>query len=1231
MVSNDTNPPLTQRPQDATTRPRGQITSEFPTGLQAQLNNNAPNGSSPHISRECPTALRTETNKEVPSGAPGQLGRNVHAWPRSQVGSSAVAPSSAYIPPHSNGQGQNRETYNGGNFRSDPVSGGGMNTDRQSAGRPHSNKTSNGEMDTQRNVQTNRYPRPPHGDSRNSNSNTSVGNPTLSLIPQNNERLNDERSQSNAITSGGMNTQRRHQVNQYSRPPNSGRNTGSSNTFNNYMLSLIPPNIERQSDGRPLSITASSGGMNIEGRNHAIRDQRNSNSNSNSSVRNGHSFQSPRPASATPLNTRSPASFQPTSRPRRSYSSVRSEVVEAGGQRFSNGNARPNPPPHSSEESPGDFYEPAWLSLPTEARRHFHVTRYGLGLGACAKHDPELWQIEKAVDREKCLERARQIEAEPLRDINLTGASREFLKDIYHLDQPKYGWIDLDVDGVSMEHWPNLLHIHRDMYEPRTAEQKEPSFDLKNYINAQPPKAEEGQETQVEESFFGGVTPSDIEEKINKILSRRQRTAEVQIPGHGEQAEEAVADSGVATQDQGEQAEESGAVNSVTTPGQGEQVEELKEDSGTAAPFQGELAKKARVDSGVQWSIQVRPVQRKLERRQFNELDEADQNAYQEIKSVNDSLNDLDAGADVQVFNKISKPFGIRGLSYLDVEAILTDKAIDSKVVDVYMNCITNYVNSVRRPVASGTSGQLAECPQTGYQAIEPMQVEDSEQQRCLSCGVMRTEQLQQCTSVENARRVLESMNCSGENFKNLDYLLIAYGNGTPPRQRYVFIIDSIASMIFFKDELPRSALLRILFSQVPQNETWPLYTQYAQKSDETIDGSPNAARQGDHYNCGVFTVTNAFGMAFGFDLMCYRQGDLGMKRNRILMELNQGCFGGKYAYDLLDVPNGPLYLNPVINPQFAKYPGESTLQQGIGDLLEDDDEEDGTLDDLLAITGDYDGPGAHELEEEEDEDGEQKPYIDLTPPAGALQEPTDNDLSSEGESSYLYEAHGMVDVDDDVMDWEAASAEPSTPTEESEPDTISGQVNKLIPSAGKAIYYDFVRHSPHMHRAWNSGHEYIRVSETERLAHPPQLNPEYFQKHGFLYPSLPQTPSDGLLAQYLIEERIAAYKLFPIQGIEEWEHKSPDVIDRWAQNKMAAFVAQYWDESVKPDPWLVKGYEEWHEKHAAKERDTFAFLKEMWSEEGNPDFESRRDVLYQHEFIREKMKAKGALWKDLR
>ena len=176
-------------------------------------------------------------------------------------------------------------------------------------------------------------------------------------------------------------------------------------------------------------------------------------------------------------------------------------------------------------------------------------------------------------------------------------------------------------------------------------------------------------------------------------------------------------------------------------------------------------------------------IQVELDRRQFDELGDSDLQVYNEIRANNDSLTNLNLEDEDQASQRMSVPFGLRGLNYLDVEAILTTKTIGSKVVDLYMDCTADYVNFVRRPTIIGGTEKLAELPHTGYRAIEPMKVEDAQQQRYLSCRVMSTDQLQQCTSVENSRIVLESMNCSGENFQHLDYLLIAYSNGARKSQ----------------------------------------------------------------------------------------------------------------------------------------------------------------------------------------------------------------------------------------------------------------------------------------------------------------------------------------------------------------------------------------------------------------------------------------------------------------
>tara|TARA_R110002060_G_scaffold27370_2_gene37206 strand:+ start:481 stop:852 length:372 start_codon:yes stop_codon:yes gene_type:complete len=97
-------------------------------------------------------------------------------------------------------------------------------------------------------------------------------------------------------------------------------------------------------------------------------------------------------------------------------------------------------------------------------------------------------------------------------------------------------------------------------------------------------------------------------------------------------------------------------------------------------------------------------------------IDEIDSQVYNDIKTNNDSLNNLDLKDEDQTSKRMSVPFGLCGLNYLDVEAILATKAIDSRVVDLYMDCIAKYVNSIRRPVAvSGGNGKIAEPPHTGY------------------------------------------------------------------------------------------------------------------------------------------------------------------------------------------------------------------------------------------------------------------------------------------------------------------------------------------------------------------------------------------------------------------------------------------------------------------------------------------------------------------------------------
>lgn len=109
-----------------------------------------------------------------------------------------------------------------------------------------------------------------------------------------------------------------------------------------------------------------------------------------------------------------------------------------------------------------------------------------------------------------------------------------------------------------------------------------------------------------------------------------------------------------------------------------------------------------------------------------------------------------------------------------------------------------------------------------------------------------------------------------------------------------------------------------LLLSQINSEDksAWPIYGQWAQRGFEKDDGSPNAPRQGDGYNCAILALANALNMKFGFDLLCYRQRDLdSLQRPRIFSELKTGASGvfkDNFAYDMLDIPNGPLYKCPM-------------------------------------------------------------------------------------------------------------------------------------------------------------------------------------------------------------------------------------------------------------------------------------------------------------------------------
>lgn len=92
----------------------------------------------------------------------------------------------------------------------------------------------------------------------------------------------------------------------------------------------------------------------------------------------------------------------------------------------------------------------------------------------------------------------------------------------------------------------------------------------------------------------------------------------------------------------------------------------------------------------------------------------------------------------------------------------------------------------------------------------------------------------------------------------------------------------------------------------------WRIYGNWSRRFNTTnepaSDDSPVVPGQADGYNCGVFALTHAFNLAFGFDLQCFdtwvpkdkRLGppDLNTgKKPRMAAELNKEAFRDEYAY----------------------------------------------------------------------------------------------------------------------------------------------------------------------------------------------------------------------------------------------------------------------------------------------------------------------------------------------
>lgn len=137
---------------------------------------------------------------------------------------------------------------------------------------------------------------------------------------------------------------------------------------------------------------------------------------------------------------------------------------------------------------------------------------------------------------------------------------------------------------------------------------------------------------------------------------------------------------------------------------------------------------------------------------------------------------------------------------------------------------------------------------------------------------------------------------------------------GIAPKQRFVFVIDSGKETYDERHQLVKGLIYILHFlnpdyryakdNKQPNPGDWRIYGEWSHRS-QTTDDSPDAAQQSDDYNCGIFTCTSAFCLAFGFRLTCFTGNDLDpFKKPRMAAEFaNGGLSGPGFNYDMLDLP----------------------------------------------------------------------------------------------------------------------------------------------------------------------------------------------------------------------------------------------------------------------------------------------------------------------------------------
>lgn len=403
---------------------------------------------------------------------------------------------------------------------------------------------------------------------------------------------------------------------------------------------------------------------------------------------------------------------------------------------------------------------------------------------------------------------------------------------------------------------------------------------------------------------------------------------------------------------------------------------------------------------------------------------------------------------------------------------------------------------------------------------------------------------------------------------------------GIAPKQKFIFAIDSAIGAMGEIDMPRLDPVLALVLDQIDPDENWPIYSGRYKKrlkaqwepaaiSDNTLRGAPQP--KNDVYNCGVYIVAYAFCLAFGFDMMCFKQGNLDEgKRGRMFAELCHGSLGEPpFDYDWFDLPEGadndrelliklgyikesaPAEEKPDEEPDETDEGEESEPPESPESAPRDDDDND----------SDYD----YESGSDDDEDGYSPPRRSgrgasrRSPAAG-----TRRSSRIRGTRTRNVDQGESVDPDEDGPPTTPKSSQPGLPT----PDNSSQKRRKPEKQRRRRPFekisdehlesLDPLTRGRVVDMQLRTGNPALTLKQIEsglRAGWPMQFPPAMFQRRGFIYKPSKKTKEffRGLSEERLVEicSDVQVHPQF--EGWEEWQKRGVEILRKWMMNQHEA------------------------------------------------------------------------------